>query len=135
MVVSVFASLYGITSRVSADDKPQFREQGSNNENEYAHDRHNMVGTRRVGTAHLYTYDWHNMVGTRKVGCIPCITPLWCRRVILWRFVEITCRVFLLMLIWINLGGAALMIILALEALVCLVIAYGYKSYVSSLCM
>ena len=75
-------------------------------------------------------HDWHGMVSTCKVCCIPCINSWWFVRVILWRFVEITCRVFLLVLIWINLGGATLMIILTLETLLCLVFAYSFKSYV-----
>jgi len=80
----------------------------------------------------MIDHDWRN--STFKVACIPCPNPLWFVRVILWRFVEITCRVFLLVLIWANLGGAALSIILTFETLICFFIACGYKS-VEPLCL
>ena len=46
---------------------------------------------------------------------LPCINVLYVIRVFLWRFLEISSRIVLLSLIWINLGGISVFIICGLE--------------------
>merc|ERR1719461_2387595 len=43
-------------------------------------------------------------------------------RIILWRFLEITSRICLLLLVWSSMGGVALLIILAVDFVIC----FGY---------
>ena len=51
-------------------------------------------------------------------------------RIIWWRFLEISNRIFLLVLIWLNLGGLAFSIIISAELLTYIVLCVYDKSYV-----
>merc|ERR1712228_358481 len=57
----------------------------------------------------------------------PIINPRYLLRTF-WRFLEITNRVFVATLIWINLGGMALTIILAIEFFYCFIMCFVQKT-------
>ena len=107
IVLSTLFSLWSLTSKVSADDK-------------------------------LILYDFSPYYEKLKGINFKCkckfpfihISWLYLVRVILWRFLEITCRINLCLLIWINIGGFTLSVILSVELFVCLIICIAEKSYV-----
>eukprot|EP01084_Bolivina_argentea_P136848 241038_1 len=92
IIISLLLSLWSITSRVTADDKVMF------------------VRTKVTQFAELGF----------KYNKFPCLNWQYIFRVILWRFFEITNRVFICILIWVNLGGLALSIIIGFEFVWCL---------------
>eukprot|EP01084_Bolivina_argentea_P269712 458445_1 len=98
IIISVLSSLWSITSRVTADDKVLF-------------------GHLNKKKAELWTD-----LGFKYNKC-PCIHWRYVWRVILWRFLEITNRVFICILLWVNLGGLALSVILVFEFIYLLVSA------------
>eukprot|EP01084_Bolivina_argentea_P296579 510807_1 len=71
---------------------------------------------------HLLEEDWRNSDFSLKK--FPCVNFLYLFRVIFWRFFEITTRVFLLCLIWIAMGGFALIIIMGFELSCALIICF-----------
>eukprot|EP01084_Bolivina_argentea_P154087 268636_1 len=99
MIISVLSSLWSITSRVATDDKSLFVRMSN--------DRY-----RNAWTESGFTYK----------DC-PCLHWQYVFRIIIWRFLEITNRVFLCILVWINMGGFSLCIILGFEVLWCLVVS------------
>lgn len=55
----------------------------------------------------------------------PFINKKWLIRVLLWRFLEITSRIGILCLMWINLGGISVFIVLPLEIMYLSIICFG----------
>ena len=51
----------------------------------------------------------------------------WVIRVLLWRFLEISSRICIFTLIWLNLGGISVFIILSAELLYVMVLSYECK--------
>eukprot|EP01084_Bolivina_argentea_P142175 249772_1 len=86
-----------ITSRVATDDKSLF-----------------------VGVADEEERKSWTTIGFKYNKC-PCLNLKYLFRVIIWRFLEITNRIFLAILIWINMGGLSLSIILGFEFIFCLI--------------
>ena len=67
--------------------------------------------------------DWKKIDFNIK-KCPFCLNHRYLFRVICWRFCEITSRVFLLVLIWIVIGGFALIIIMAVELLCAFILCF-----------
>eukprot|EP01084_Bolivina_argentea_P022228 41316_1 len=68
----------------------------------------------------MFKDDWKSF---KHSDCL-CINPLWIVRV-LWRFLEITSRIVLLAVVWINLGGLSVFIILGLECIYLSIVSFG----------
>eukprot|EP01083_Nonionella_stella_P175224 609630_1 len=100
--VSVLFSLWSLVGRVTIDDKILFDEN------------------------HEESKTWIN--AECRCGRCPCINWRYLFRVFGWRFIEITSRVFLMVLLWLNVGGLGFCIILSFEFIWCCVIAYNQKS-------
>eukprot|EP01084_Bolivina_argentea_P154090 268642_1 len=98
IIISVLFSLWSITSRVTADDKVMFNQMKKKD-----------------------SVLWTDI--SFKYNKCPCINLRYVLRVIIWRFLEVTNRVFICILIWINLGGFALSLILGIEAIWLLVLS------------
>ena len=86
IIISTLFSLWSLTSKVAADDK--------------------MI---------IYGDEWENIEFKLKKRA-PFIFFHWqyLVRVILWRFFEISSRICLIVMLWINLGGLATTIIIGL---------------------
>ena len=108
VIISLITSFWSLAGRVASDDKQMFQE------------------------------DWKKinfrcsikMKGINDVVCCPCINHRWVVRVVLWRFLEISSRITLLCLVWINLGGLSIFIILGLEMSYLAIICFGLGTYV-----
>ena len=86
VIVSLITSFWSLAGRVSSDDKIMFQK------------------------------DWKNMDWNKKKLCsCSCINYKYFIRVIFWRFLEISSRIVLLTLVWVNLGGISIFIILGAE--------------------
>ena len=93
---SLVFSLYSLTARVASDDKT------------------------------IYTTDWQNLefkTSCKKLKKCKCINWRYILRVLM-RFMEISSRLILYVLLWINFGGLATGIILLFEFCILLVLAY-----------
>eukprot|EP01083_Nonionella_stella_P172767 593932_1 len=67
----------------------------------------------------------------KSVGCkskFPFVNCRYIIRVFLWRFLEISSRIILLCLMWINLGGLSVFVVLTLEFIYLSVICFGLQS-------
>eukprot|EP01083_Nonionella_stella_P198857 729761_1 len=87
VIASILTCLYSLSARVSADDKVMLKD-------EWKQPRHRNNQGKWV---------W------------PYINIKYLVRVFLWRFLEISSRITLLVLTWINLGGRAVIFVLFLE--------------------
>eukprot|EP01084_Bolivina_argentea_P043671 80431_1 len=96
IIISTIASLFSLTARIASDDKAMFIQK-------------------------MQTLDF-NYKALKQLDLSLVINFWYVLRVVLWRFVEMTMRIFLCTLIWINLGGLALFLILGVE--------FAYISYV-----
>eukprot|EP01083_Nonionella_stella_P066967 176781_1 len=94
VVISTLFSLWSLTAKVARDDKTLF----DADENDLYH----RLPFRDLASNNRF--NWQYLV-----------------RVILWRFLEISGRVCLCVLIWIDIGGFALVIILGCELMICLI--------------
>eukprot|EP01084_Bolivina_argentea_P136849 241039_1 len=103
IIISLLISLWSITSRVVTDDKALF----------FAADEEVRKSWTTIGF---------------KYNKCPCLNLKYLLRVIIWRFFEITNRVFIAILIWINMGGLSLSIILGFEFIFCLIQSIRSKS-------
>lgn len=56
----------------------------------------------------------------------PCINLRYVVRVFLWRFFEISSRVALLCLVWMNLGGIYVFLMMGIEIYCLIIISYGF---------
>ena len=105
LVISIFFSLWSLTSKVAADDRmimdPEDKEYQS-------------LDFKVKKQCPFIQFHWQYLV-----------------RVILWRFLEITDRINLCLLIWVNIGGLPLLIILGFELICCLILCIVERSYVS----
>eukprot|EP01084_Bolivina_argentea_P309848 536000_1 len=97
VIISVLFSLWSLTSKVTSDDKILFDDVFHSTE--------------------FQALD----VRFKKHLCFMQFNYKYLVRVILWRFFEIMSRVLLLMLLWINIGGMALFIILFIEFGICVI--------------
>ena len=77
----------------------------------------------------MFKEDWKGIEFGKCHGCCP-FNYLWFVRVVIWRFLEISSRIVLLCIVWINLGGPSIFIILGLEFIYLSIIAYGLGTYV-----
>eukprot|EP01084_Bolivina_argentea_P001753 3241_1 len=84
--ISVVFSLWSLVSRVAADDKMIYGEKNS---------------------------EWKEL--EFKYNKCPCVNWRYLLRVFAWRFLEITNRVFMCILLWVNIGGLGLCVILGVE--------------------
>eukprot|EP01084_Bolivina_argentea_P281979 482566_1 len=89
VIISLIASFWTLTARVSADDKVMCKE------------------------------EWESPIYQDYFNC------KWIRRVFAWRFLEISCRIILLLLIWINLGGISVIILFGIEFIYLFIICLG----------
>eukprot|EP01083_Nonionella_stella_P108113 314045_1 len=87
VIASILTSLYSLSARVSADDKVMLKD-------EWKQPKHRNKEGKWV---------W------------PFINIKYMVRVFLWRFLEISSRITLLVLTWINLGGRSIIFILFIE--------------------
>ena len=69
----------------------------------------------------MFRDEWKSMI----IQGFPKINYLWFIRVICWRFLEISSRICLLALSWINLGGISIFIMVGCELTYLLIICYG----------
>eukprot|EP01084_Bolivina_argentea_P189660 326125_1 len=104
IIISALFSLWSLVSRVAADDRIMFNKYSETWE----------------------THRWKD-IEFRYDEC-PCINIRYLFRVLIWRFFEITNRIFVCLLIWINLGGLALSIIICFEFIYCLIVCIYTKS-------
>ena len=89
--VSSLFSLFSLTSRITSDDKAIFEQ--------------------RMQNLNLNV----KMKNIKKGNFNDMCNPWYFVRVFMWRLLEVTTRMFLCSLVWINLGGFALTIILVME--------------------
>ena len=109
IVISTIFSLWSLTSKVASDDKMLFDDYGT----EFI-----SADFKFKDKFPFIYFHWQYFV-----------------RVIFWRFLEITGRINLCVLIWINVGGLSLSIILSIEILICLILCLFEKSYVTYICI
>eukprot|EP01083_Nonionella_stella_P057275 150408_1 len=96
VVVSLFTSLFSLSARVSADDKVMLQDDWKE---------------PRIKKGGKWTFPYFNFK--------------YFVRVFLWRFLEISSRITLLALTWINLGGKSIFFILAIEFFYLSVLAWA----------
>ena len=108
IVVSTLFSLWSLTSKVAADDKLILHESSDN------YEAFKSLNFRIKAQSPFIYFNWQYLV-----------------RVILWRFFEITDRIILCLLIWVNIGGLPLLIILGFELICCVIMCFAEQSYVS----
>eukprot|EP01084_Bolivina_argentea_P005123 9678_1 len=71
----------------------------------------------------MFQKDWKNIEFHYNV--FPCINIKYIIRVIFWRFLEISSRIILLCLVWINIGGLSIFIILGTEFVYLGIVCFG----------
>ena len=103
ILLSLLTSFWTLTSRVVADDKQ------------------------------MLSKEWKEFEFLKEYKITSLFNYKYIIRVIFWRFLEISSRVTLICLIWINLGGFAVIIIIWLEIIYLSYICYGVGSF-SMLC-
>ena len=77
-----------------------------------------------------YYEGFKNAYFKTETGCGYRISWLYVARLVLWRFLEISNRIGLALLIWINVGGTALLIIMGVEFAACFILCCGERAYV-----
>eukprot|EP01084_Bolivina_argentea_P307597 531696_1 len=99
VIISLITSFWSLSARVSGDDKQMFNK------------------------------DWKGinfkLSNFKSFKCFDIINYKWFIRVILWRFMEISSRIVLLTLVWINVGGLFIFIMLGLEMLYLAIVCFG----------
>eukprot|EP01084_Bolivina_argentea_P064995 118489_1 len=97
VIASLFTSLFSLSARVSADDKVMLQE------------------------------DWKEPIlrDEDDKWKFPFINIKYIIRVFFWRFLEISSRITLLVLCWINLGGKSIFFLLAIEFCYLTILAWG----------
>ena len=118
VILSLITSFWTLASRVAADDKQMFKKEWKS-------------------MSFKFKWEWEVEVETEKeeeeAYRYGCFNHRWFIRVVLWRYLEITCRITLLCLIWINLGGLSIFIMLGLEMVYLSIICFGLGTYVISM--
>ena len=107
IVISTFFSLLSLTSKVASDDKIIIQP-GEDYGEKYV-----SLNLKIKKEFPFINFHWQYLV-----------------RVILWRFLEITDRINLCLLIWVNIGGLSLLIILGFELFCCFIFCITERSYV-----
>ena len=102
IIISTIFSLWSLTSKVAADDKMIIQKREWKN-----------FELKMKKKAPFIFFNWQYLV-----------------RVILWRFLEISSRICLIVMLWINLGGLATTIIIGVEVLTCIIWCIAEKTYV-----
>eukprot|EP01084_Bolivina_argentea_P032722 60588_1 len=102
IIISVFASLWSLASKVASDDKEIFDERKEK--------------------------EWRSLdVKFKKsIICVRCNFQ-YILRVIFWRLLEISSRICIATLLWINCGGMAFFIVIFAEMIMCLIISIKNK--------
>ena len=77
----------------------------------------------------MFRDKWKNMF----IGKTWSISYKWVTRVFLWRFLETSSRIALFTLVWINLGGVSVFVLLGLEMVYLFIICYGLGTLSASL--
>eukprot|EP01083_Nonionella_stella_P066966 176780_1 len=106
VIVSTAFSLWSLTAKVAKDDRILF----SDPDYEYRKPFRNLDFKFKKRFC-CVQFNWQYLV-----------------RVILWRFLEISGRVCLCVLIWINIGGFALVVILGCELMICFIFCVVEKT-------
>ncbi len=107
IIVSTIVSLWSLTAKVASDDKVLFDEDESDQK------------------------PFRNLdIAFKKKLCFVRFNWQYLMRVILWRFLEIASRICLLLLIWVNIGGLSVTIILGIEFFICFGFCIAEKAYV-----
>ena len=101
IIISTLFSLWSLTSKVAADDKAIVSDEWKDIKFKF-----------RKHAPFIY-FNWRYLM-----------------RVIIWRFFEISSRINLIVLIWINLGGLATTIIIGVETITCVIFCIIEKTYV-----
>ena len=78
----------------------------------------------------MFREEWKSMI----IAGFPKINYRWFLRVFVWRFLEISSRICLLCVIWINLGGISIFIIIGFEMAYLSVIAYALDTLSVYIC-
>ena len=99
VIVSMITSFWSLSARVSSDDKQMVQAEWRNMDFKYKN------------------------LNNKISECFGVINPKWVMRVVLWRFLEISSRIVLLCLVWINVGGLSVCIMLAVELIMTSLIA------------
>ena len=102
IMISTLFSLWSLTSKVAADDKMIIQEKEWKN-----------IDFKLKTKAPFIYFRWQYLV-----------------RVILWRFFEISSRICLIVMLWINLGGLATTIIIGVEVMTCIILCIAERTYV-----
>eukprot|EP01083_Nonionella_stella_P152568 489251_1 len=106
VIISTAFSLWSLTAKVAKDDRILF----SDPDYEYRKPFRNLDFKFKKRFC-CVQFNWQYLV-----------------RVILWRFLEISGRVCLCVLIWINIGGFALVVILGCELMICFIFCVVEKT-------
>ena len=138
--ISLLTSLWSLCSRVATDDKQLFTKAW--------HDMIIFAGKQQRQRVVLNrlpppTINYDGMRMTKRLdkrsiqqmqqneppkkGCK--INFKWIKRVLCWRFLEISSRICLFALVWLNLGGMAVFIILFTEFVYLIVLCYGLRTF------
>ena len=94
--------------------------------------------TTKVAADDAMLFDENNEIEKKWIELDPrCSFPFcnyqWLFRVICWRFMEISSRICLLVLLWVYLGGVALSIMLFAELVACILVCIAGGWYVSKM--
>ena len=109
VIISTAFSLWSLTAKVASDDRTLFVGR---------RDQKRKVPFRSLD------------LKFKKQLCFVHLNWQYLFRVIVWRYFEISSRVCLCVLIWINVGGLPLCIILGIELVVCFIFCVLEKTYV-----
>ena len=102
IIISTLFSLWSLTSKVAADDK--------------------LI---------IIDDDWKDIkFKLKKKAPFIFFNLRYLVRVIIWRFFEISSRINLIVLLWINLGGLATTIIIGAEIVTCIIFCIVENTYV-----
>eukprot|EP01084_Bolivina_argentea_P117277 208295_1 len=107
-ILSTLFSLWSLTSKIASDDKGMFPDYHDSCDNP---DLYRNLKLRLKSKPPFIFFNWQYFI-----------------RVILWRFFEISSRVCVCVLFWINLGGLALLIVLGMEITICLILSFVEKT-------
>ena len=69
----------------------------------------------------MFRDEWKRLI----IDTFPKINYRWFIRVFCWRFLEISSRIAIMTLTWINLGGISIFIIVGLEIVYLVIVCYG----------
>ena len=140
LVLSSLASLWSLVSRVSSDDKSKLKDVWHRHEFsfkrlkkckccsykvKYNKSIEEMNGNNNSSTGYIIksevAFCQTNIDTPNEIIERGCVNWRWLFRIFCWRFIEISNRIAILLLVWFNLGGIALFIVLFAEFLLLII--------------